>query len=118
MYGNSPFSGHAESSVELTPEERRSLRSDLSRVAAKTRELLPGEFVVGAELSTGANGPEAMIAVQPPVGSPVSAGYVPEPDADLRIDDQECADLAQGLAASAALQVKQAMGEDDTPTAQ
>ncbi|CCQ34468.1 hypothetical protein HLRTI_002123 [Halorhabdus tiamatea SARL4B] len=118
MYGNSPVSGQSEPDVELTPEERRSLRNDLSRVAAKTRELLPGEFVVGSELSSGASGPEAMIAVQPPVGSPVSAGYTPEPDTDLRIDDQECTDLAQGLAASAALQVKQAMGNDDTPTAQ
>ncbi|WEL17129.1 MULTISPECIES: DUF5811 family protein [unclassified Halorhabdus] len=118
MYGNTSHSGAAETTVELTPEERRSLRSDLSRVASKTRELLPGEFVVGSELSSGASGPEAMIAVQPPIGSPVSAGYTPEPDTNLRIDDQECEDLAQGLAASAALQVKQAMSDDDTPTAQ
>ena len=118
MYGNSPLPGPSDNVVDLSPDERRALRSDLARVAARTRELLPADFVVGSELTTGNDGPEAMIAVQPPVGSPVSAGYTPDSTAELRIDEGECSELAQGLAASAALQVKQAMNEADTPAAQ
>lgn len=121
MYGNTSVpgtSGSSGTSVDLSPDERKTLRSDLARVAAETRELLPSEFVVGSELSTGTNGLEATVAVQPPVGAPVSAGYTPEDASDLRIDDAECAELARGLAASAALQMKQAMGGDDAPAAQ
>lgn len=118
MYGNASFPGDSDTSVELSPDERRLIRSDLSRVAEKTRELLPGEFVVGSELAQGGDGPQAMIAVQPPVGSPVSAGYTLDADSNLEIDEQECVDLAQGLAASAALQVKQAIPENDMPVAQ
>lgn len=118
MYGNTSFPTVPGSAVDLSPEERRALRSDLARVADRTRELLPSDFVVGSELTQGANGLEAMIAVQPPVGSPVSAGYAPEEETDLRIDEDECTDLAQGLAASAALQVKQAMAGNNLPPAQ
>ena len=118
MYGNTSFGGQSGAEVELSAEERRALRSDLTRVAARTRELLPADFVVGSELTTGSDGPQAMIAVQPPVGSPVSAGYTPDSSAELRIDDGECTELAQGLAASAALQVKQAMSGNDAPAAQ
>jgi hypothetical protein len=118
MYGNTSFSGTSGTVVELSPEDRRAIRSDLTRVAAKTRDLLPGEYAVGAELTTSSDGPEAMIAVQPPVGSPVSAGYRPESETDLRIDDEECSELARGLAASAALQVKQAMGDASSAPAQ
>ncbi|WP_136689246.1 DUF5811 family protein [Halorhabdus amylolytica] len=118
MYGNTSFAGQPGNEVDLSPDERRALRSDLTRVAARTRELLPADFVVGSELTTGNDGPQAMIAVQPPIGSPVSAGYTPDSTAELRIDEGECTELAQGLAASAALQVKQAMGNNDSPAAQ
>jgi hypothetical protein len=113
MYGNLPTSGGPEGTeTTLTPDQRRTLRRDLSSVAARTRELLPGDFVVGSELTRGTGGPEATIAVQPPVGSVVSAGYALEDADDAAITDDEREDLALGLAASAALQVKQAFPED------
>lgn len=109
MYGNAPF--RDESSPELTPDQRNHLREELSSVAAQTRDLLPAEFVVGSELGTDANGPRAMIAVQPPIGRAVSATYAF--DEGLDIDESERSDIASGLAASAALQVKEAI--DDRP---
>lgn len=116
MYGNSPIDGGADG-VELSADERKRLRRDLARVAARTRELLPAEFVVGSELSDGSDGPQAMIAVRPPVGSIVSAGYAPA-ESGATIDEDECDDIATGLAASAALQVKRAYPEDEPRTAQ
>lgn len=113
MYGNAPIRDD-QPTPELTPEDRKSLRRDLSSVAARTRELLPGEYVVGSELSTDVNGPRATVAVQPPVGAIVSANYTPEDDPKIDADERE--DLALGLAASAALQVMEAT-DDPTPTA-
>ena len=120
MYGNLSGGVDIPDDPPLSPEQRRALRRDLASVAARTRELLPGDFVVGSELRTGATGLEATIAVQPPVGSPVSAGYAPEAEADddVSIDDDEREDLAMGLAASAALQVKQAYPDEGSPAAQ
>ncbi|MFW6018520.1 MAG: DUF5811 family protein [Halapricum sp.] len=118
MYGNLSGGVDVSDDPPLSPEQRRALRRDLASVAARTRELLPGDFVVGSELRTGATGLEATIAVQPPLGSPVSAGYAPEADDDVSIDDDEREDLAMGLAASAALQVKQAYPDDGSPAAQ
>jgi len=114
MYGNTPFGD--ETAIELTTDQRKALRRDLSSVAARTRELLPGEFVVGSEITEGNNGPRATVAVQPPVGSVVSADYTPGDE--VAIEEPEREDLAMGLAASAALQMKQAMPEDPSPTAQ
>jgi hypothetical protein len=117
MYGNTPFAGGGEETA-LTSEQRQRLRQDLATVAARTRELLPDDFAVGLELAQSSDGPRATVAVQPPVGSVVSAGYTPEEDeTDFSIGEDEQVDLAQGLAASAALQVKQAMN-DTSPTAQ
>jgi hypothetical protein len=116
MYGNTPFADESES-VSLTGEQRRTLQRDLASVAARTRELLPSEFVVGSEITSGMNGPEATVAVRPPVGSVVSAGYTLEADRDAEIDEQEREDIARGLAASAALQVKQSLPDNDSPTA-
>jgi hypothetical protein len=112
MYGNTPFG--EDSTPELSPSERRTVRRDLASVAAQTRELLPGEFVVGSELAEGSDGPRATVAVRPPVGSVVSADY----DLQGEITDTEREDIAHGLAASAALQVKRAMPDDPSPTAQ
>lgn len=114
MYGNTPF-GDESPEPELSPEQRKHLRRDLSTVAARTRELLPGEFVVGSELMSGSNGPQATVAVQPPVGGIVSANCTL--DDELGIDETQCEDLAVGLAASAALQVKQAQKDNDSPIA-
>jgi len=116
MYGNSPFGDDGLDPETLTPEQRRRLERDLSQVVQQTRELLPREFVVGSDLTAGSNGPEATVAVRPPVGPVVSAGYTPE-EADATITEAEQTDLAQGLAASAALQVKQALSGNTSPTA-
>ena len=117
MYGNAPFAG-AEAESPLSADQRRRLRQDLANVAARTRELLPDDFAVGTELAHGSEGPQATVAVQPPVGSIVSAGYSPEDETDTTIGEDERAELARGLAASAALQMKEAMGDDTSPTAQ
>jgi hypothetical protein len=114
MYGNSPARDES-SPPELTAEQRKHLRRDLSSVAARTRELLPGEFVVGSELSADASGPRATVAVRPPVGAPVSATC--PLDSGTAIDEDECEDIAVGLAASAALQVKEAIDSGPKPTA-
>lgn len=114
MYGNTSF-GDESSQPELSPEQRKHLRQELSAVASRTRELLPGGFVVGSELMSGTNGPEATVAVQPPVGGIVSANCAL--DDELTLDESECEDLAVGLAASAALQVKQAQSGNDSPVA-
>jgi hypothetical protein len=105
MYGNS--SVRDDPSPELSAEQRKHLRQDLTSVAARTRELLPGEFVVGSELSTGNGGPQATVAVRPPVGRPVSATC--PLDGGIAIGEDEREDIAVGLAASAALQVKEAI---------
>ena len=114
MYGNSPVRDES-SSPELTTQQRRHLSQDLSSVAARTRELLPGEFVVGSELSADANGLRATVAVQPPVGAPVSATC--PLSGGIAIDEDEREDVAVGLAASAALQVKQAVNNGPEPAA-
>jgi hypothetical protein len=114
MYGNTPFRDES-AGEELTAAQREHLRRELSSVAARTRELLPGEFVVGSELTEDAGGARATVAVQPPVGAAVTANYAL--DGDFDIDDDEREDIAIGLAASAALQVKEVMGDDPTQTA-
>lgn len=113
MYGNSPV--RDEPAPELSHEQRKHLRQELSSVADRTRALLPGEFVVGAELSTDSEAPRATVAVQPPVGAPVSATCPVEENFD--IDEHAQEDIATGLAASAALQVKAAMNDESTPPA-
>jgi hypothetical protein len=119
MYGNAPFAGDAEqAAATLNATERRRLRQDLANVAARTRDLLPDEYAVGLELAQNADGPRATVAVQPPVGAMVSAGYTPPADSEVEIAEDERADLAQGLAASAALQVKQVLNGDGMPPAQ
>jgi len=130
MNGNTPYAGlpgstqagkRASADVpELTAEQKRRLRADVSRIAALTREFLPDEYVVDGDISNGVGGPQATVAVQPPVGNPISAGFTPDvdefDDEDL-IDPEDQAEVARGLAASAALQVKNAISESVTPTA-
>jgi hypothetical protein len=122
MYGNTPYAGRpddAEGAVELSPATRRALQEGVSRVAAKTRRFLPDEYLVGSRVGQTDEGPRVQISVQPPVGNPVSAGFSPDvdshPDQPIPAEDEE--EVARGLAASAALQVKQAMGEDVPPMA-
>lgn len=130
MNGNTPYAGNpnvtqagrraSEDLPELSTDQKRRLRQDVTRIAAETRQYLPSEYAVDADINHGAAGPMVTVAVQPPVGRPVSAGFSPEQDdldAERIVNDDDCQEVARGLAASAAFQVKQAVSNDVTPTA-
>ncbi|PSQ00839.1 hypothetical protein BRC89_01220 [Halobacteriales archaeon QS_4_70_19] len=95
MHGNTPYAGRPDEG-ETTSDRRRSVRRDLASVTASTRSLLTDDFVVGGEVTDGADGLSATVAVRPPVGQVVTVELAPE---DLT------GDLAPELAAGAALQV-------------
>ncbi|UPW01329.1 DUF5811 family protein [Halorussus gelatinilyticus] len=129
MNGNTPYAGvpgktqaghRAETDVpDLSPEQKESLRDSITAIASQTREFLPDEYVVGSKVADDGSGPQAQVSVQPPVGHPVSAGFQPDLE-DFDGDDlvtHEETEVARGLAASAAMQVKQMMGDNITPTA-
>jgi hypothetical protein len=125
MNGNNPFAGapgavgagQPERVAELTPDQRRTLRRAVAGIVAQTRSYLPDSYAVGSEVSHGVNGPQATVAVHPPVGHPVSAGFTPDfDDLDAGLDEEDRREVARGLAASAALQVMNAVGDDVTPT--
>ena len=101
MHGNTPHDGPVE--TEFAPEDRRALRRDLVDVATSTRDLLSDDFVVGGEISDDDGALHATVAVQPPAGSVVSAGFDPGGD---EADDVES--LARDLAAGAVLEAKHA----------
>ena len=134
MNGNNPYAGlpgvtqaghRAAADVpEFTSGQKQTLRRDVSRLAARTREFLPDEYVVDTDVTQGVAGPHVTVAVHPPIGHPVSAGFSPDVEAEhegadagaiITADDRD--EVARGLAASAALQVKLALGDDVTPTA-
>ncbi|WP_276274754.1 DUF5811 family protein [Haladaptatus sp. QDMS2] len=127
MYGNTPYAGNdstdrAAQPPALTPDQRRELRRGVVGVAARTREFLPDEYVIGTELTAGMDGtPHAFVAVHPPIGSPVSAGIAPD-DGDFEreegiISAEDREEVARSLAAQAALQVKQSLDSDVDATA-
>jgi len=130
MNGNTPYAGQPGTTqagkrtsadlVELSSEEKRRFRQDVSTIAARTRDFLPDEYAIDSDISHSAGGPQARVAVQPPVGHPVTAGFTPDEedfDAENVVDEEDVAEVARGLAASAALQVKQAVADNVTPTA-
>ncbi|ELY94089.1 MULTISPECIES: DUF5811 family protein [Natrialba] len=129
MNGNTPYAGlpgetaagqrAAADIPDLSSSQKRVLHRDVSRIAARTREFLPNEYVVDADVSTGATGPQVTVAVRPPVGHAVSAGFTPEMEdiSEEIITADERDEVARGLAASAALQVKRAVSDAVTPTA-
>lgn len=110
MHGNTPYAGRQTEDPDLSPEQIRSLRSDIASVTERTRALLPDEFVVGSELREGNDGTLATVAVQPPVGQIISTGVPTD------ATENDHSRLAQELAAGAALQVKRAVNDID-PTA-
>lgn len=129
MNGNTPYAGlpgetgagqRAAADVpDLSSAQKRLLHRDVSRIAARTREFLPNEYIVDADVSTSLTGPQVTVAVRPPVGHPVSAGFTPdleEAATEEVITADERDEVAQGLAASAALQVKQAVSDSVRPT--
>ena len=130
MNGNTPYGGLPGTTQagrrtnadlpELTSDERRRFRRDVTRIAARTREFLTDEYVIDASVNHGAAGPQARVAVQPPIGHPVTAGVTPDEtdfEAGEVVDDADRQEVARGLAASAALQVKQHVEDGVTPTA-
>ncbi|WP_049969583.1 DUF5811 family protein [Haladaptatus cibarius] len=129
MNGNTPYAGTPDVTqagqrasadvVELSSEQTRALRDSVTDIATLTRQFLPDEYVIGSQVTNGATGPQATVSVQPPVGHIVSAGFEPDNDEldDELIDAEERDEVARGLAASAVLQVKQAVEDKITPTA-
>jgi hypothetical protein len=129
MNGNNPYAGapgvvdagQPSRDVEVSPEQVQLLRSAVAGIVAQTRTYLPEGYAVGSQLSYGTDGPQATVAVHPPVGHPVSADFAPDledlEDLDLGLSDDDRSEVARGLAASAALQVMNAVGDGITPTA-
>lgn len=126
MNGNNPYAGapgvadagRPSEDVDVSPTQMRTLRRTVAGIVAQTQSYLPDSYVVGSELSTGGNGAQATVAVHPPVGHAVSAGFSPDDeDPEAGLSDEDRAEVAQGLAASAALQVMNAVGDGVTPTA-
>ena len=126
MNGNNPYAGtpgvvdagQPSQDKELSSEQVRTLRQTVAGIVARTQTYLPDSYAVGSELSYGTNGPTATVAVQPPAGHPVSAGFSPDNDDTTEgLSDEDSQEVARGLAASAALQVMNAVGDDVKPTA-
>ena len=129
MNGNNPYAGlpgvtgAGERAVAdqqpISPAQCRTLYRDVSLIADRTRALLPEQFLVDASVNRGPTGLQVTVAVRPPVGHPVSAGFTPDLETTteeiIAADDRS--EVARGLAASAALQVKQAMNGQIEPTA-
>jgi hypothetical protein len=97
MHGNTPYAGRPDEAS--TAAQRRTVRRDLAAVTAAMRSLLTDDFVVGGEVTDGADGLSATVAVRPPAGQVVTAQVDPE---DLT------GEIAPELAAGAALQMLQA----------
>ena len=124
MNGNNPYAGPPgvtdagePAPVELSPEQERRLRRTVAGIVSRTESYLPDGYAVGSELSVGTDGPQATVAVNPPAGHPVTAGFTPDLDElEAGIADSDADEVARGLAASAAIQVMDAVG-DVTPTA-
>jgi hypothetical protein len=102
MYGNTPYAGLPdEAGMSFDTDQQRTLRRDAASIAARTRSLLPDEFVVGSEVLAGDDGLAGTVAVQPPIGGVVSGSFAPGDDATARED------LACELAAGAIVEVRQ-----------
>lgn len=123
MNGNNPHAGlpgiteagkRAAADVpEMSAEQRREVRQEIVRIAARTREFLPDEYVVNSNVQVGISGPRGTVAVHPPAGHPVSADLSLELDGtDFSVDADDREEVARGLAASAALQVKRSVKGD------
>ncbi|GAB3413094.1 DUF5811 family protein [Haloparvum alkalitolerans] len=126
MNGNNPYAGAPgvagagePEPVDLSPDQERALRTAVAGIVDRTESYLPDGYIVGSELSVGTGGATATVAVNPPAGHPVSAGFAPDPEElETGIEDTDAEEVAKGLAASAAVQVMNAVGDGElTPTA-
>jgi len=103
---------------ELSADHKQGLRRAVAGIVSRTESYLPDGYVVGSELTYGSNGPQATVAVRPPAGHPVSAGFTPDrEELEAGLDDADRDEVAQGLAASAAAQMMHAVGDNPVPTA-
>ncbi|WP_313693862.1 DUF5811 family protein [Halorarum halobium] len=125
MNGNNPYAGAPgvvdagrPEEVDLSIEQKDALRRAVAGIVSRTESYLPDGYAVGSELSYGTEGPQATVAVRPPVGHAVSAGFTPDlDDLEAGLDETDHGEVARGLAASAAAQVMNAVGDDIEPTA-
>lgn len=125
MNGNNPYAGAPgvvdagrPEEIDLTVEQKDALRRAVAGIVSRTESYLPDGYAVGSELSYGTEGPQATVAVRPPVGHAVSAGFAPDLDElETGLDQTDRDEVARGLAASAAAQVMNAVGDDIEPTA-
>jgi hypothetical protein len=125
MNGNNPYAGPSgvveagrPEDVDLSPEQKETLREAVTNIVTITESYLPDGYAVGSELSYGTNGAQATVAVRPPVGHAVSAGFSPSiEELTSGLDDEDREEVAKGLAASAAAQVMNAVGDEIEPTA-
>ncbi len=123
MNGNYPGSGRevaaggiGTADIELSGGQKQALRHAVAEIVAETESYLPEGYQVGSELQYA--GPTATVAVNPPAGHPVTAGYEPDlDDLEAGLDPETQREVAQGLAASAVIQVMNAVGDGITPTA-
>ena len=124
MNGNNPYAGPPgvvdagqPEEVELTADQKNALREAVANIVTRTESYLPDGYTVGSELGYGHDGPQATVAVRPPVGHAVSAGFSPTiEELTAGLDDEDREEVARGLAASAAVQVMNAVGDDIEPT--
>lgn len=126
MNGNNPCADvpgvtgadQASADRELTVDQMNALRRAVTGIVPRMESCLPEGFAVGSELSAGANGSLATVAIHPSVGHPVSAGFSPDTDdLDTGLIDEGRNEVARGLVASAAFQVMGATGDDLIPAA-
>jgi hypothetical protein len=108
--------GQSTSAEELSVGQKDALRVAVAGIVDETQSYLPEGYQVGSELTYG-SGATATVAVDPPAGHPVTAGYSPDPDElESGLDPDTQQEVAQGLAASAVMQVMDAVGDGITPT--
>ena len=115
--GGQPVGGSQSTTAkELSAGQKDALRHAVAGIVDETQSYLPEGYQVGSELAT-ASGATATVAVDPPAGHPVTAGYSPDPE-ELSdgLDAETQREVAQGLAASAVMQVMDAVGDGITPT--
>lgn len=115
--GGPPVAGSQSTNAEeLSVGQKDALRHAVAGIVSETQSYLPEGYQVGSELTHG-SGATATVAVDPPAGHPVTAGYSPDPeDLESGLDAETQQEVAQGLAASAVLQVMDAVGDGITPT--
>jgi len=108
--------GQSTNAEELSVGQKDALRHAVAGIVSETQSYLPEGYQVGSELTYG-GGATATVAVDPPAGHPVTAGYSPDPEAlESGLDADTQQEVAQGLAASAVMQVMDAVGDGITPT--